>query len=72
MMVLPRSASCAFSFGLAIVLIAIGAAVLYAKNLVPSSERLTGSPAFRLIPVLSAVVIVCVGVLMTGKSIGVF
>ncbi len=62
----------AFSFGLAIVLMAIGAAVLYAKNLVPSSERLTGNAAFRWIPVLSAVVIVCVGVLMTGKSIGVF
>jgi ABC-type nickel/cobalt efflux system permease component RcnA len=62
----------AFSFGLAIVLMAIGAAVLYAKNLVPSSERLTGSAAFRWIPVFSAAVIVCVGVLMTGKSIGVF
>ena len=47
-------------------------AVLYAKNLVPSSERLTGSAAFRWIPVFSAAVIVCVGVLMTGKSIGVF
>lgn len=62
----------AFSFGLAIVLMAIGAAVLYAKNLVPSSERLTENAAFRWIPVLSAAVIVCVGVLMTGKSIGVF
>jgi nickel/cobalt transporter (NicO) family protein len=62
----------AFSLGLAIVLMAVGAAVLYAKNLVPSSDRLTGSAAFRWIPVFSAVVIVCVGVLMTGKSIGVF
>jgi len=61
-----------FSLGLALVLMAIGAAVLYAKSLVPSMPKLASSKAFQLVPVLSAAVIVCVGLLMTGAALGVF
>jgi nickel/cobalt transporter (NicO) family protein len=59
-----------FSAGLAIVLMAIGVAVLYAKNLLPDSQRAARHPAFRLIPVLSAAMIVCIGLVMTGVSLG--
>ncbi|MDX2179521.1 MAG: hypothetical protein SFV18_08010 [Bryobacteraceae bacterium] len=61
-----------FSLGLALVLMAIGAAVLYAKSLVPSMPKVASSKAFQLVPVLSAAVIVCVGLLMTGAALGVF
>ena len=61
----------AFSLGLAVVLMAIGLAVLFAKNLLPESKRHTDSPIFRLLPVLSAAFIVCVGLVMTGVSLGV-
>lgn len=61
----------AFSLGLSIVLMAIGALVLYAKKLIPSASRFTASPAYRLVPVLSAALIIGVGVLMTGASIGI-
>jgi nickel/cobalt transporter (NicO) family protein len=61
----------AFSAGLAVVLMAIGMVVLYAKHLLPSSDRAARSPVFRVIPVLSAAVIVCVGLIMTGVSLGV-
>jgi ABC-type nickel/cobalt efflux system permease component RcnA len=59
-----------FSAGLAVVLTAIGLVVLYAKHLLPSSEKAAGSPAFRLIPVFSAGIIVCAGLIMTGVSLG--
>lgn len=59
-----------FSTGLAIVLMAIGVAVLYAKNLLPDSEKTARHPAFRLIPVFSAGIIVCIGLVMTGVSLG--
>ena len=59
-----------FSAGLAIVLMAIGVAVLYAKNLLPDSQKAVRHPAFRLIPVMSAAVIVCIGLVMTGVSLG--
>jgi ABC-type nickel/cobalt efflux system permease component RcnA len=61
----------AFSFGLAAVLIAVGAVVLYAKHLVPSSASFAQGRVAKLLPVASAAVIVFVGVLMTGASIGV-
>jgi ABC-type nickel/cobalt efflux system permease component RcnA len=61
----------AFSFGLAIVLSAIGLMVLYAKHFLPDSEKTRSHPAFRLIPVFSAGVILCVGLVMTGISLGV-
>jgi nickel/cobalt exporter len=58
-----------FSLGLAIVLMAIGMMVLFAKHLIP--QRKTGtSAAFRWIPVFSGGVVVCVGVIMTAVSLG--
>jgi len=38
--------------------------------LLPASQRVTGSRAFRLLPVASAAVITCVGVVMTCVSLG--
>ena len=61
----------AFSLGLAGVLMAIGLIVLYAKHLLPDSQKTSRNGAFRLIPVASAAVIVCVGLIMTGVSLGV-
>jgi ABC-type nickel/cobalt efflux system permease component RcnA len=61
----------AFSLGLAGVLMAIGLIVLYAKHLLPDSQKTSRHPAFRLIPVASAAIIVCVGIIMTGVSLGV-
>lgn len=61
----------AFSLGLAGVLMAIGLVVLYAKHLLPDSEKTSRHAAFRLIPVASAAIIVCVGLIMTGVSLGV-
>ena len=60
----------AFSAGLAVVLTAIGLAVLYARNLLPGGGAALRHPAFRLLPVVSAAVIVCVGLLMTAVSLG--
>jgi ABC-type nickel/cobalt efflux system permease component RcnA len=59
----------AFSAGLALVLMAIGLIVLYAKHLIPQGRAAQGF--FRYAPVASAAVIVCVGLLMTGISLGV-
>ena len=56
-----------FSLGLAIVLMAIGMLVLYAKNLLP--KRTVEHPAFRWVQVASAVVVLCIGVLMTAVSL---
>lgn len=61
-----------FSLGLALVLMGIGMAVLYAKSFLPSGSRVAEHPVFRAIPVLSALIIMVVGLLMTGASIGVF
>lgn len=60
----------AFSLGLAVVLMGIGILVLYAKSLLPDTQKAASHPAFRLIPVLSAAVIVCLGLLMTGVALG--
>jgi len=57
-----------FSLGLALVLMAIGILVIYAKNLLPSNS--TGSPFFRWVPVASAAVVMLLGVVMTGVSMG--
>jgi hypothetical protein len=59
-----------FRIGLAGVLMGIGMLVLYAKHLLPDPAQTSQHPAFRLIPVLSAFVIVCLGLLMTGVSLG--
>lgn len=61
----------AFSLGLAGVLMGIGLVVLYAKHLLPDSKQASAHPAFRLIPVFSAAIIVCVGIIMTAASLGV-
>jgi len=60
----------AFSMGLAGVLMAIGLIVLYAKHLLPDSQKTSQHAAFRLLPVASAAIIVCVGLIMTGVSVG--
>jgi nickel/cobalt transporter (NicO) family protein len=60
-----------FSAGLALVLMAIGALVLYARHLLPKSESAGQHPAFRLVPVFSAVVVVVLGLLMTLTAAGV-
>jgi len=59
-----------FSLGLAGVLMAIGMMVLYAKHWLPDPGKTSRHPLFRLVPVASAAVIVCVGLLMTGVSLG--
>ncbi|HUI80880.1 MAG TPA: sulfite exporter TauE/SafE family protein [Bryobacteraceae bacterium] len=60
-----------FSLGLAGVLMAIGLIVLYAKQLLPDSQKASRHAAFRLIPVASAAVIVCVGLIMTAAALGI-
>ena len=57
-----------FSLGLALVLMAIGVLVIYAKNLLPSGSG--GSPFFRWMPVASAAVVMLLGIVMTGVSLG--
>lgn len=59
-----------FSLGLAGVLMAIGMLVIYAKQWLPDPVKTSKHPAFRLIPILSAFVIVCIGLVMTGVSLG--
>jgi len=59
-----------FSLGLAIVLMGIGVLVIYAKNLLPESKRTSGNPFFRWMPVASAAVVLVLGLLMTGVSLG--
>ncbi|HYL38091.1 MAG TPA: hypothetical protein VEV17_19395 [Bryobacteraceae bacterium] len=58
-----------FSLGLALVLMGIGVLVIYAKNLLPASTR-SSSPFFRWMPVASAAVVLVLGLLMTGVSLG--
>jgi ABC-type nickel/cobalt efflux system permease component RcnA len=62
----------AFSAGLAVVLMAIGMAALYAKHLLPDSQKTARSVAFRYIPVASAALIASIGAVMTGVALGVF
>jgi nickel/cobalt exporter len=59
-----------FSLGLALVLMTIGVLVIYAKNLLPESKRTSGNPFFRWMPVASAAVVLVLGLLMTGVSLG--
>lgn len=60
----------AFSIGLAGVLVAIGALVIYAKNWIPKSQQSQNSGWMQAMPVLSAAVVTVVGVLMTAASLG--
>ena len=57
-----------FSAGLACVLMGMGVVVLCVGNLVPAGKRITGSRAFRFVPVVSAALITCVGLVMTVVS----
>jgi len=59
-----------FSTGLALVLIAFGVLAIYAKHLLPSRKGTVNQPLFRLIPVVSAVVVICLGLAMTAVSAG--
>ena len=59
-----------FSMGLALVLMACGALAVYAKHLLPKNEGMVNRPFFRLIPVFSAVIVICLGLVMTGVSAG--
>jgi nickel/cobalt transporter (NicO) family protein len=59
----------AFSAGLAVVLTAVGLAVLFAKHWLPDSTTLGRSKALRYLPVASAAFIVCVGIAMTWVSL---
>ena len=61
----------AFSAGLAAVLTAIGLMVIYAKDLLPDSSKANTHPVFRFVPVFSAGVVFCIGLVMTGVSLGV-
>jgi ABC-type nickel/cobalt efflux system permease component RcnA len=61
----------AFSLGLAIVLMTIGLVVLFAKHLLPDRQKTASNPWFRYLPVASAGVITCAGILMTGVALGV-
>jgi len=59
-----------FSAGLAIVLMAIGATVLFARNLLPDSKRQSSNPVFRWLPIASSILVVILGLMMTGISLG--
>jgi nickel/cobalt transporter (NicO) family protein len=59
-----------FSAGLAIVLMAIGAIVLYARKLLPERKSSHQNAFFRYVPVASAAVVTVVGLIMTGISLG--
>jgi nickel/cobalt transporter (NicO) family protein len=59
-----------FSAGLAIVLMAIGAIVLFARNLLPERKSSHPNAFFRYVPVASAAIVTVVGLIMTGISLG--
>ncbi len=59
-----------FSAGLALVLMAIGAMVLFARNLLPDSKRSSDNVFFRWLPIASAAVVMVIGLIMTGISLG--
>jgi ABC-type nickel/cobalt efflux system permease component RcnA len=59
-----------FSLGLAIVLMTIGIAVLYAKNLIPESQRSSGHPLIRWAGIASPAVVLIIGIVMTAVSLG--
>lgn len=59
-----------FSAGLAAVLMGIGIVAVYARHLLPASDGAMRRPLFRLIPVFSSVVVICLGLAMTAVSAG--
>ncbi len=60
----------AFSLGLALVLVLIGGAVLFAKNLVPANSRKPSHPMLRWAAIASPTIVIVVGCIMTGVSLG--
>jgi ABC-type nickel/cobalt efflux system permease component RcnA len=58
-----------FSAGLACVLMGMGVLVLCVGNLIPAGRKITGSSAFQFLPVASAALITCVGLVMTVVSL---
>jgi ABC-type nickel/cobalt efflux system permease component RcnA len=60
----------AFSLGLAGVLVTIGVAVVYTKQTLPERARAARSPWFRWAPLASAAIVMLIGVIMTGVSLG--
>jgi len=60
----------AFSAGLALVLTAVGLAVIFAKDHLPASSSWRDGPAARLVPVLSALVVMALGGIMTLGALG--
>ncbi|HTW63039.1 MAG TPA: hypothetical protein VME17_00425 [Bryobacteraceae bacterium] len=59
-----------FSLGLALVLMAIGVLVIYARNLLPGGGDASRAGFFRWMPVASAAVVMVLGLVMTGVSMG--
>ena len=59
-----------FSLGLAGVLMAIGAVVLYGKRMLPARARVNGSPWLRWVPLGSAGVVMILGLVVAGVSVG--
>lgn len=59
-----------FSLGLALVLMTIGVLVLYARNLLPKETRTESARLFRWLPIASAEIVILVGFVMTGVSLG--
>ena len=49
---------------------AIGVLVIYAKNLLPSGGNGAGHGFFRWVPVVSAAIVMLLGMVMTGVSLG--
>jgi nickel/cobalt transporter (NicO) family protein len=60
-----------FSLGLALVLMAMGLIVVYAKNLFPDRQSEKPNPFFEYMPIVSAAIIFVIGIVLTGNSLGV-
>ena len=60
----------AFSAGLAVVLMAIGAAVVYAKDWIVRPTAVRDSRVLLLLPVMSSVAVMIIGILMTLSGLG--
>ena len=59
-----------FSLGLALVLMATGLVVLYAKRFFPTAKDRKPNPFFKIMPIVSAAVILLIGVGLTGNALG--
>lgn len=59
-----------FSLGLALVLMATGLIVLYAKRFLPERQEDKPNLFLKIMPVVSAAVILLIGVLLTGNALG--